>query len=253
MDSQAILKELITLSHELGSEARGLAILGEGNTSASCGDGTFFVKASGSQLGTIDERGFSRVSMQAVSDLINSGPLTEQQIEDGLLNVLAEKGHRKPSVETFLHSLCLSLPDVNWVGHTHPVSVNSILCSKMGAQPFLQSIFPDQIVVCGTKPIVLPYINPGADLALALQAELKKYLDANGRAPRMILMENHGLVALGKTAKDVLNIQLMADKSARIILGTFALGGPKFMVQGEVERIDNRLDEVYRRKVLEGK
>ncbi len=63
MQEKAVLKELIHLSHELGKEERGLVILGEGNTSADCGDGTFWVKASGSQLGTSDESSFSRVNM----------------------------------------------------------------------------------------------------------------------------------------------------------------------------------------------
>jgi len=52
MDVDAILDELIPLSHELGTEERQLAILGEGNLSADCGDGTFWVKASGSNMTT---------------------------------------------------------------------------------------------------------------------------------------------------------------------------------------------------------
>jgi hypothetical protein len=43
MGVDAILDELIQLSHELGTEERQLAILGEGNLSADCGDGTFWV------------------------------------------------------------------------------------------------------------------------------------------------------------------------------------------------------------------
>ena len=60
MKPAEILKRLIQLSHELGRENRHLAILGEGNVSSDLGDGTFYVKASGSQLGTID------ASVQAV-------------------------------------------------------------------------------------------------------------------------------------------------------------------------------------------
>jgi hypothetical protein len=43
---------------------------------------------------------------------------------------------------------------------------------------------------------------------------------------------------------------LMADKWARILLGTYALGGPKFLPPSEVSRIDNRLDEMHRRREL---
>lgn len=52
MDVDVILDELIQLSHELGTEERQLAILGEGNLSADCGNGTFWVKVSGSNMTT---------------------------------------------------------------------------------------------------------------------------------------------------------------------------------------------------------
>ena len=47
------LTDLLNLSHEIGREDRGLAILGEGNTSARLSDDTFLVKASGTCLGTL--------------------------------------------------------------------------------------------------------------------------------------------------------------------------------------------------------
>jgi rhamnose utilization protein RhaD (predicted bifunctional aldolase and dehydrogenase) len=253
MDANAILQELISLSHELARESRQLVILGEGNTSADAGDGTFWVKASGCQLGDITENGFSRVSYDAVKDLMDSGPLSDEQVEAGLMEVLVDQRQRKPSVETFLHYLCLMQPDVKWIGHTHPVSVLQILCSKLGAEPFTKHLYPDEIVVCGTIPLVVPYIDPGLALAKTIQEGLQRYQDQHGRSPKMMLMENHGLVALGKTSAEAINITLMADKFARVILGTYALGGPNYLPQKEVERIDNRLDENYRRRMLAAK
>ena len=253
MDTQMILNELIDLSHELAQESRQLVILGEGNTSADCGDGTFWVKASGSQLSNIDERGFSRVNLDAVKALIIKKPQTEQQIEDGLIDALVDKTQRKPSVETFLHALCLMQPDVHWIGHTHPVSLLKILCSQMGAEPFSGHLFPDEIVVCGMAPAVVPFVDPGFSLAEAVEEELKRYQDRHGYSPKMILMGNHGLVALGKTSREVLNISLMADKYARVLYGTYALGGPNYLKSDDAERLNNRLDERYRRRILEMK
>jgi rhamnose utilization protein RhaD (predicted bifunctional aldolase and dehydrogenase) len=245
-----ILEELIKLSHELGREERQLAILGEGNTSVDCGDGTFWIKASGSQLSTIDETGFSRVSLDVIGELLHAGPLTDEQVADGLQKALVVKTHRKPSVETFLHALCYREAHVKWVGHTHPVSINSILCSKLGAEPFLRPIFPDGIVVCGMAPAVIPYVDPGIDLARVVQDELRRYLDKYGNPPKMLLMVNHGLVALGRSSREVMNIFQMADKWARVILGTYALGGPQYMTPADAERIDSRLDEHYRQREL---
>ena len=48
------LNQLLDLSHQLVLEERKLAILGEGNTSTRVTDTTFLVKASGSNLATLD-------------------------------------------------------------------------------------------------------------------------------------------------------------------------------------------------------
>ena len=246
----AILEELIKLSHELGREERQLAILGEGNTSVDCGDGTFWVKASGSQLGTIDERGFSRVRLDAVSGILKSNSLSDEQVAEGLQNALVDKTHRKPSVETFVHALCYLECQVKWVGHTHPIAINQILCSKLGAEPFRRPLFPDGIVVCGLEPAIVPYVDTGFSLGRVVQNELHRFMDKNGHPPKMLLMVNHGLVALGRSPREVLNIFMMADKWARVIQGTFQFGGPVYMTEADAERIDSRLDEHYRQREL---
>ena len=47
MITKSILDDLIGMSRELARPERDLVILGEGNTSAACGDGSFWLKASG--------------------------------------------------------------------------------------------------------------------------------------------------------------------------------------------------------------
>jgi len=247
-----IIEDLVALSRELGREDRQLSILGEGNTSADNGDGTFWIKASGSQLGTIDESGFSRVRMSAVMEMLARDAMIDEEVADGMRASLVDPGHHMPSVETFLHALCLSDGGARWVGHTHTTSMNKILCSRMGAQPFLGHLFPDAIVVCGVAPAVVPYVDPGWVLGLVVREELRRYRNEYSRPPKMMLMVNHGVVALGQTPTEVFNILLMADKWAKVLLGTYALGGPNYLTEEHVERIDIRLDEHHRRRRLIG-
>jgi ribulose-5-phosphate 4-epimerase/fuculose-1-phosphate aldolase len=61
-------------------------------------------------------------------------------------------------------------------------------------------------------------------------------------------MENHGVIALGGTAQEVLNITHMLVKTCRILAFSLAAGGPRFLKPGEVDRIDKRPDELARRK-----
>ena len=244
------LTKLIELSKELANPILNLAILGEGNTSADCEDGTFWVKASGSQLSTIKENGFSRVNGKKVLELIDDKTLDDAGVAEGLKNSLIDPLMRKPSVETFLHALCIYEGAVKWIGHTHPISVMSVLCSKEGARPFKQHIYPDEIVGCGKIPAVVPYVDPGLTLARAVRDELRRYLDKFGAAPKLILMENHGMVALGQTPTDVMSISLSVDKWARTLLGTYSMGGPMFLSDEQAERIETRPDEAYRRKQI---
>ncbi len=246
------LESLIALSHDLGREDRQLAILGEGNTSADNGDGTFWIKASGSRLGTIDAAGFTQVRLATVLDLLAGARPSDEQVAAGLRAAMVDPAQRLPSVEIFLHAVCLAEGGAQWVGHTHTLSANQILCSERGAAPFLGHLFPDAIVVCGVAPAVLPYVDPGYQLGVALRAELRRYQAVYARPPKLLLMVNHGVVALGQSAAEVLNILLMADKWAKVLQGTFALGGPHYLRDEDVARIDSRLDEHYRRTQIAG-
>jgi rhamnose utilization protein RhaD (predicted bifunctional aldolase and dehydrogenase) len=248
--SDLMLDPLVRLSHELGREDRQLAILGEGNTSVALGDGTFWVKASGSSLGTITPADFTRVKSAPILAALDQKELADDAIRAVLQESQTDPQAALPSVETFLHALCLEEAGARWVGHTHPVSVLQILCSQQGAEPFLQHIFPDAVVVCGRHLAVVPYLDPGLPLALAVRATLRAFQEQHGRAPKVILMVNHGPVVLGQTEREVLNLMLMLDKWARILLGTSALGGPRFITVAQADRIDRRPDEHHRQKRL---
>ncbi len=251
-DSQdKILNELIHLSHEVGLESRQLAILGEGNTSALCDDGTFWVKASGSQLGTLTAAGLSRVDLGKALSYLDNDRMSDGAVKEALKASLVDPMHRTPSVETMVHAVCLSTGGAKWVAHTHAISCNAILCSKNGAEPFLKGhLFPDGIVVCGRNVAVVPYVDPGFALAKEFGKELVRFQDAYGTNPKLVLMVNHGIAALGQTATEALNIQLMADKWARVLLGTAAFGGPNYLSDTIADRIENRPDEHYRRKMI---
>ncbi len=252
MTNPDVLARLIDLSHSLGDERRQLAILGEGNTSADLGDGTFLVKASGSQLGTLDEAGLTRVRLQPILAAIDlADDLSDDDVRRELEHSRVDASARLPSVETFLHALCIAEGGAKWVGHTHTISVLQILCSIHGGAPFLRHVFPDAIVVCGRHLAIVPYVDPGIRLAAAVRNSLREFIENHGAAPKVILMENHGPVALGQNEREVLNIMLMLEKWAKVIGGVLAVGGPKFLDSTVADRIDNRPDEHFRRRAID--
>jgi len=248
-----VLSQLVVMSHNLGNPALDYVILGEGNTSARADADTFWVKASGTELRTIGTTGFVRVSFERVLSMLDDPDLDDEGVKQALYAAKvspAPEDNVRPSVETVLHALCLNLEGVNFVGHTHPTAINALTCSAVFETAVSGRLFPDEIVICGPAPVVVPYTDPGLPLARLVRRLINQYIETYYEVPKVILMQNHGLIALARTAQQVENITAMAVKTARVLLGTYALGGPHFMTPQEVRRIHTRPDEAYRRKLL---
>jgi rhamnose utilization protein RhaD (predicted bifunctional aldolase and dehydrogenase) len=246
------LAELVRLSQNLGSPAREYVILGEGNTSARDDEETFWVKASGMELATISEDGFCRLYFQPIFDLLMSEETPDDETTKQRLSAaMVHAGLLRPSVETVLHAQLLNLPGANFVAHTHPTPVLALLCSAGVEDAIAGRIFPDEIVSCGPAPVFVPYTDPGLPLARAVHKGCHAFQDTYGERPKAILMQNHGLIALGENPKEVESVTAMWVKTATVLLQTAAFGGPHFLTPDNVRRIHTRPDEVYRRRVIE--
>ena len=250
-DPTSTVERLLTLSRELGREDRKLAILGEGNTSARISADTFVVKASGSNLATLSPLGVTECRFADLVPLLDRKALTDAAIDEALFASRVDPNAKKPSVEAIFHAYLLTLPGVNFVGHTHPIAVNQLLCSKHARTLAKRRLFPDEIVCCGVESVFVPYTDPGLKLAQAIRGAVAAYSKRLARLPRVILLENHGFIALGPTPESVLAATLMGTKAAEIFVGAAAIGGtPRFLTSAQVARIAGRPDEHYRQKAL---
>ncbi len=246
------LASLLKLSHDLGREDRDLAMLGEGNTSCRLDEETFLVKASGSSLANLQESQLVACRFSALLPLLDAVDMTDAEVEKALLASRVDPSAPKPSVEAVFHAYLLTLPGIEVVGHTHAIAVNSILCAGDGpSRRFAEERrFPDEIVCCGAKSVLVPYVDPGTRLAQVIRDETEKFIIAENRPPRIILIQSHGIIACGASTGSVLAATLMAEKTARIFVGAAALGGPVALTPQNVARIDSRPDEHYRQKML---
>lgn len=244
-------RRLLVLSHELGREERKLAILGESNTSARISDTTFLVKASGASLGSLDDSGLTACRFDRLLPLLDAEALGDAAVDAALYFARVDPRARKPSVEAVFHAWLLTLPGVNFVGHTHPVAVNRLLCSPHARAFARRRLFPDEVVCCGVESVLVPFTDPGLKLARAIRTAVVAYIKRLARPPRVILLGNHGFIALGATPESVLATTLMGAKAAEIFAGAAALGGaPRFLTPAQVARIAGRPDEHYRQQVL---
>lgn len=244
-----LVRELVELSRELGAPEHDYVVLAEGNTSARIDSERFLLKASGFSLGAADERSFVEMRTAAVLAVLDDPPASDEELEAALAACRVGKGPR-PSIEAPLHALALTLGGAAFAGHTHPTAVNSILCSEHAHALSDGALFPDEIVVCGTHPLFVPYVDPGVPLGLEVRESLSEHLRVHAAPPKLIFLQNHGLIALGSSPAEVLQVTAMAVKTARILLGTFAAAGPHYLREDQAARIETRPDELYRQRRL---
>ena len=249
MDKLEILDQLVTMSRNLGRPELEYVMLGEGNTSARINGESFYVKGSGVYLSTADDEGYVEVLFEPALAMLNGPDLSDDEIKERLFAACRDKsGRLKPSVETVLHAFLLTLPGVAFVAHTHPTDVNKILCSENAREVYQGRIFPDEIVYCGVEPVYIDFVDPGIPLARALRRKVDEYLSKHRAPPKVILMQNHGFIALGKTPQEVEAITAMGVKTAKVLAGTFMFGGPRYFSEEHLNRICTRPDEAYRRR-----
>jgi rhamnose utilization protein RhaD (predicted bifunctional aldolase and dehydrogenase) len=217
------------MTHALGQPHLNYVLPGEGNTSARINDGRFWIKASGVRMADVCASDFLRINANSVLSLLEEPPLQQDVVRARFRAAKVDPNSEgAPSIETIMHALCLRLAGVQFVGHTHPTAINAILCARDGEAAFTRTVSPAEAVICG-QPLFIPYAPMGQPLAKAVQAGLETYQQLYGERPRVILLQNHGLVALAETMDEVLHITATMVKTAQILLGTAAFGGPNFI------------------------
>ena len=213
---------------ELAKSVSQFTIAGEGNVSVRDGD-AMLIKASGSTLETMTDEDLVRCDL------------------DG--NAL-EGERKKPSMEVSFHAWILkTFPEINCVCHTHPTHTIKILCSGRILDFANRRLFPDQVVRNGTKSCVVPYATPGAPLREAIKISVEEFMGRNGFFPKLILLNNHGIITASASIQEAIVSTLMCEKSAEIFIGAKMLNTMQFLTPEQVVELDTNPSEKYRREL----
>src|SRR6202012_1014975 len=130
--------------------------------------------------------------------------------------VLSAKDGRHPSSEMALHLASFSaFDDIGSVIHSHPVWATMFAFSH---QP-IPSCIDEFAVYCGGDIRCADYAASGTP---DVGANAVKALEGRGAA----LIANHGLVAVGPRPDKVMHITALVERTAQIVWGARALGGP---------------------------
>lgn len=186
---------------------------GGGNTSVKLPGGLMAIKASGFCLSDI--RPDKAYAVLDGADLRNFYLTTEPSAladveKEGSARAKADIRHidgladLRPSVEAGFHSILKT-----FVVHTHSVYANLAACST-ACRPIAAQAFAGANYTWGW----VPYTDPGANLTFAIRDELRRVEAETGKAPSVILMQNHGIIVHDDDPDTALAIHTDAKRAA---------------------------------------
>jgi rhamnose utilization protein RhaD (predicted bifunctional aldolase and dehydrogenase)/NAD(P)-dependent dehydrogenase (short-subunit alcohol dehydrogenase family) len=197
------LDQIVYLSNLIGGYPR-LVQPGGGNTSIKVGD-ALLVKGSGTDLRTVGRKGFTRLSLPALSALRTAETMADAEMMRFMASCMLEPGPT-PSVETPLHSL---LPH-RVIAHTHDVATMSLTnLSDAVAQRLVAELFASEIVY-------VPYVRPGFPLAHAVSGIVDE-LPAKAIG---LALAHHGLVVWADDVRECYTRMVRAVNGVEDYLAT---------------------------------
>lgn len=224
-EPELVSDALLNLTHDLGDPARDLVILAEGNTSELVDDESLVIKASGSSMEHATREDFVTVRVSELLSLMEDPNADQAALTAALTAGEASDGQAKrASIESLIHASIRAFSPSRFVAHTHPTAVVSLLASVDAEISFAEPVYSDEVVVLG-ESLFVPYAPPGIELGRVYHERVRAYVDEHGHVPSLILLGNHGIVAVSDTAAGAEAISLMAVKSAKVRLGAKQAGG----------------------------
>src|SRR6266699_1532879 len=183
---------LVYRSHLIGRDP-GLVLWGGGNTSIKHQENDFRgcrvrvmrVKGSGSDLKTIRSEQFPGIRLDDLEPLGQRDSMTDEEMVAYLVHCLMEPGSPRPSIETLLHGF---VPHPH-IDHTHADAILG-LTNTVDGRRHVEAVYGDEAVW-------IPYRRPGFALSRQVAAAVAEHPGA-----RCVVLEKHGLITWGRTAKE---------------------------------------------------
>ena len=182
-----------------------LVVWGGGNTSVKRTETDFRgrsvrvlrVKGSGSDLKSMQVRDFPGVRLEDVMPLRDRLAMDDAEMVAYLGQSLMEPGSARPSIETLLHAF---LP-ATFIIHTHADAILALTNTPYGERSVHEALGPGFVWV--------PYVRPGFGLSHLVASAVEAHPGAAG-----VVLEKHGLVTWGETAREAYDATISACTAA---------------------------------------
>jgi len=196
-------KKLVEICHQV--YAKGFVAAYDGNISCRTKNNTILITRSG----------------------ICKGDVTEKDIVEIDLDGKILKGKHKISTENKIHLLAYKRrSEVNAVVHCHPTYATAFALIGKG---FDKHYLPEVLLTIGKVPLC-KYATPSTD-------EVPKSLEPFINHSWVMLLQNHGAIALGKNLNDAYYKMEKLEHAAKILLLSKLIGKPKELSKKNINDI----------------
>lgn len=171
--------------------------------------------------------------------LITPSGLDKGTIKGNQIGLISSGGDNltpelRPSIEYAMHLAIYKVrPDVDAIVHAHPPLATSFTALEKGINCYITA---EARAILGA-PVKAPYALMGTE---SLASEVAKSA-AHSAHPNVILMENHGIVCLGKDLLSAFDRMEVLEFAARMTLATSMMGNVKNLSQNQMQEIDKMM------------
>jgi L-fuculose-phosphate aldolase len=164
--------------------------------------------------------------------LITPTGKSKASLTPDMIAVVDEKGNQiegqcRYSSELRMHTAAYRLrPDANAVIHSH---APYLTCFALNNEPIETKAYPEMINLFGKIPVV-PYGTPGTEEVVA---ELGPHIQQS----KVVLLANHGVLAVGSDLYDAFNLTQAAESIAYILTLAHNRGHVKDLTPEQIARV----------------
>lgn len=225
---------LLRLGQALGSHAGELTLGTEGSAAVRAGADCFLVTRRGATLRELEPADAVEVKTEEARALLERDTLPE----DGVRGALALPEGPEPSSDMLTYAHLFALDGVEMIAHVQPVEINQIISSPRARQFADRRTLAEEVIACGSSSVLVPYMDPGLPLAREVVRKVMLWRDRNKKTPRLVLLQNHGMIVVGESLEPVMATLEAAIKSARVFVGSAMMGGPVYLSPNNVVHLE---------------
>jgi ribulose-5-phosphate 4-epimerase/fuculose-1-phosphate aldolase len=234
--ADSLINETLALGGLLGRHPGRLILAEEGAVASRLTDTRIAVTRRGAHIAELKAGDLLHYDLKRLSDILVMEPVLPEDLAGAQLH--AEYGMEVHEDLTLFACLLALDPELRVAAHIHPVIVDMITASPRARQFADRRTVHNEVLALGSASLLVNYAEPGIPLTREIQKKLILWRDRNKSVPRVILVQNHGVIVLGASNQALLRSIEALLKYAELFAGASLLGGPVFLTPQAITQIE---------------